>query len=505
MRDAVGSIATDRQEVVDQFVDLLVRRVIDSDHPDADRFVARLIEGGAAMTDSTMPTHSRTVAPAPRETVPHPSSGDPARWWELVRFLLDPRVRARSLSDVPPTQERRTGPTHRARRDAGVRARRGDRSAPEPLGVERRDDDGPLPARWPRRARRHGRDPGPTGLPVGAAPPARFGRPGVHRDVQAVPDPHGPARPHPDPGARVASLHAADRRRGPPHDRGGHRAGPRRAGSERPRRPHDFVRLPGSDPDHLSTPRGPHRGSGPRLHPRATTGARARRRRALLQEDDRRGRRGHRRDHRLLHRARRHDGAPTPATTSSAGWWRPPRTATGSAPTSSSPSPPCCSPPATRPRRTSSATGSGTCTPTPPNGRRWCDEPSIRPHGVDELLRYDSPVQATQRLALEPMEIGGVAIPTGRQMTVLLGAANHDPRVHPDPDTLDLGRLAVSSAVLRVRHPPLHRCGIGTRRGRGRPRAPSPTASHASGPSIPPAPSGGAPSCSADSPNSPCI
>jgi AcrR family transcriptional regulator len=44
MRDAVGSIATDRQEVVDQFVDLLVRRVIDSDHPDADLFAARLVE-----------------------------------------------------------------------------------------------------------------------------------------------------------------------------------------------------------------------------------------------------------------------------------------------------------------------------------------------------------------------------------------------------------------------------------------------------------------------------
>ena len=52
----------------------------------------------------------------------------------------------------------------------------------------------------------------------------------------------------------------------------------------------------------------------------------------------------------------------------------------------------------------------------------------------------DSPVQATQRVALEPMEVGGLSIPMGRQMTVLLGAANRDPRVHPDPDVLDLTR-----------------------------------------------------------------
>jgi AcrR family transcriptional regulator len=44
MRDSVGSIATDRQKVVDQFVDLLVRRVIDPDQPDADLFIRRLTE-----------------------------------------------------------------------------------------------------------------------------------------------------------------------------------------------------------------------------------------------------------------------------------------------------------------------------------------------------------------------------------------------------------------------------------------------------------------------------
>ena len=76
----------------------------------------------------------------------------------------------------------------------------------------------------------------------------------------------------------------------------------------------------------------------------------------------------------------------------------------------------------------------------PEQWARWCDEPAIRSDGIHELLRYDSPVQATQRIALEPMEVGGLSIPMGRQMTVLLGAANRDPRVHPDPDVLDLTR-----------------------------------------------------------------
>jgi cytochrome P450 len=76
----------------------------------------------------------------------------------------------------------------------------------------------------------------------------------------------------------------------------------------------------------------------------------------------------------------------------------------------------------------------------PEQWARWCDEPAIRSAGVHELLRYDPPVQVTQRIALEPLEVGGIRIPSGRQLTVLLGAANRDPRVHPDPDALDLTR-----------------------------------------------------------------
>ena len=44
MRDAIGSIATDRQAVVDQFIDLLVGRVLDPSHRDARRFAERLVQ-----------------------------------------------------------------------------------------------------------------------------------------------------------------------------------------------------------------------------------------------------------------------------------------------------------------------------------------------------------------------------------------------------------------------------------------------------------------------------
>lgn len=71
---------------------------------------------------------------------------------------------------------------------------------------------------------------------------------------------------------------------------------------------------------------------------------------------------------------------------------------------------------------------------------RWRTEPDLRPTGVEELLRYDSPVQLVQRIAAEPIHIGDVAIAAGRFIMVLLGAANRDPQRFHDPDRLDLGR-----------------------------------------------------------------
>jgi cytochrome P450 len=57
---------------------------------------------------------------------------------------------------------------------------------------------------------------------------------------------------------------------------------------------------------------------------------------------------------------------------------------------------------------------------------------------VDELLRYDSPVQMTTRIALEPIELSCATVPTGHVVVLLLGAANNDPSAFADPRRLDV-------------------------------------------------------------------
>jgi cytochrome P450 len=70
----------------------------------------------------------------------------------------------------------------------------------------------------------------------------------------------------------------------------------------------------------------------------------------------------------------------------------------------------------------------------------WRDDPSLLPTGVEELLRYDSPVQFTNRILTADMELGGKALRAGQMVLLLLGAANRDPEQFPDPDRVDVGR-----------------------------------------------------------------
>jgi cytochrome P450 len=66
--------------------------------------------------------------------------------------------------------------------------------------------------------------------------------------------------------------------------------------------------------------------------------------------------------------------------------------------------------------------------------------PELIGSAISELLRYDSPVQWTGRVALEELEIDGVRVPAGQTLALGLGAANRDPAQFPDPDRLDLRR-----------------------------------------------------------------
>jgi cytochrome P450 len=68
--------------------------------------------------------------------------------------------------------------------------------------------------------------------------------------------------------------------------------------------------------------------------------------------------------------------------------------------------------------------------------------PSLIPNAVEELLRYDSPVQLTGRRAVKDCEVMGQRVAANEQVIVLLGAANRDPAAHAgDPEMLDVGRM----------------------------------------------------------------
>ncbi len=65
---------------------------------------------------------------------------------------------------------------------------------------------------------------------------------------------------------------------------------------------------------------------------------------------------------------------------------------------------------------------------------------SLMRNAVEEVLRYDSPVTNSGRIAHEDFEFGGFAIEQGQALGVSLAAANRDPAVHPDPDRFDVRR-----------------------------------------------------------------
>ena len=76
--------------------------------------------------------------------------------------------------------------------------------------------------------------------------------------------------------------------------------------------------------------------------------------------------------------------------------------------------------------------------------RRLRDNPGLLNGAIDELLRFDSPVQLDNRIAREPVELRGKRIAPGQRVICLLGAANRDPQAFPEAHRLDVGRSAAS-------------------------------------------------------------
>ena len=72
--------------------------------------------------------------------------------------------------------------------------------------------------------------------------------------------------------------------------------------------------------------------------------------------------------------------------------------------------------------------------------RRLRETPGLITSAVEELLRYDGPVQRTARITSTAVTIGGRTIPKGEMVMPFIGAADRDPSQFPDPDRLDLGR-----------------------------------------------------------------
>jgi cytochrome P450 len=80
------------------------------------------------------------------------------------------------------------------------------------------------------------------------------------------------------------------------------------------------------------------------------------------------------------------------------------------------------------------------------NPSQWATirgNPAVTPNAVEEILRFESPVQAVSRTVTEPIEFGGIEFNKGELVVALIGAANRDPAIFPDPDRFDVTRAGL--------------------------------------------------------------
>lgn len=78
----------------------------------------------------------------------------------------------------------------------------------------------------------------------------------------------------------------------------------------------------------------------------------------------------------------------------------------------------------------------------PDQMHRYRDDPNVARSGIEELLRYETPVQRNGRVVRTDVTVGGKRLRKGDLVLLLNGAANRDPAAFADPDRLDVGRVA---------------------------------------------------------------
>ncbi|CAN5131755.1 cytochrome P450 [soil metagenome] len=76
----------------------------------------------------------------------------------------------------------------------------------------------------------------------------------------------------------------------------------------------------------------------------------------------------------------------------------------------------------------------------PDQWARIVADPALVPLAVEEVIRYDGPLQLFERTAVEDVQIGAATVRRGEKVAALLGSANRDPAAFAAPDVLDVGR-----------------------------------------------------------------
>jgi len=66
--------------------------------------------------------------------------------------------------------------------------------------------------------------------------------------------------------------------------------------------------------------------------------------------------------------------------------------------------------------------------------------PALIASAIEEMLRYEGPIQLNNRRLTAPIELGGKTLPAGTFITIAIGAANRDPAQFPEPERFDVGR-----------------------------------------------------------------